>query len=111
MPIDDLQPDPLRTMEVSEDPQSVPLIVAEFERIASDAEQRLLRARALPREQFYAAARAQGGRNKHIKSYSSSPTRRPLAAITMFGTEPSMCAFACPARPIAQRSVPSTFHQ
>jgi len=58
MPIDDLHADPLRTMEVSDDSGRVPPVVAEFERIASDAENRSLRARALPRERFYAAARA-----------------------------------------------------
>jgi L-fucose mutarotase len=58
LPIDDLHADPLRTMEVTDDPRSIPPIVAEFERIASDAERRSLRARALPRQQFYAAARA-----------------------------------------------------
>ena len=57
MPIDD-QVDALRSMEVTNDPQSIPPIVAEFERIASDAEWRSLRAHALPRQQFYAAARA-----------------------------------------------------
>ena len=58
LPIDDLHADPLRTMEVTDDPQSIPPIVAEFERIASHAERRSLHARALPRQQFYAAARA-----------------------------------------------------
>ena len=57
MPIDD-GVDALRSMEVTGDPQSIPPIVAEFERIASDAERRSLRAHALPRQQFYAAARA-----------------------------------------------------
>ena len=36
---------------------SVPPIVVEFERIAAEAERRALRARALPRAEFYAAAR------------------------------------------------------
>ena len=58
MPIDDLRPDPVRVMEVSEDPTSVPPIVGEFERIASESERRSLRARALPRAEFYAAARS-----------------------------------------------------
>jgi L-fucose mutarotase len=57
MPIDDLRPDPMRVMEVTEDPTSVPPIVVEFERIAAEAERRALRARALPRAEFYAAAR------------------------------------------------------
>jgi L-fucose mutarotase len=57
MPIDDLRPDPVRVMEVTEDPTSVPTIVGEFERIASESERRSLRARALPRAEFYAAAR------------------------------------------------------
>jgi len=58
MPIDDMRPDALRSMEVTEDPASTPPIVREFEQIASECERRELRARALPREQFYAAARA-----------------------------------------------------
>jgi L-fucose mutarotase len=57
MPIDDLRPDPIRVMEVTEDPTSVPPIVGEFERIAAEAERRALKARALPRAEFYAAAR------------------------------------------------------
>lgn len=57
MPIDDLRPDPIRVMEVTEDPTSVPPIVGEFERIAAEAERRALRASALPRAEFYAAAR------------------------------------------------------
>lgn len=58
LPVDDMRHDPLRVMEVTEDPGSTPPVVAEFERIASEVEGRPLRARALPREQFYAAARA-----------------------------------------------------
>ena len=45
------------------------------------------------------------------RSHSSSGTRRPLAAITMLGTRPSRNPIVWPARPTAQRSVPSTFHQ
>jgi L-fucose mutarotase len=58
MPVDDLRNDPLRVMEVTGDAAARPPIVGEFERIASEIEGRTLRARALPREQFYAAARA-----------------------------------------------------
>ena len=56
MPIDDLRADPLRVME-TEDPTTVPPIVGEFERIATEAERRAMHARALPRADFYAAAR------------------------------------------------------
>jgi len=58
MPVDNMREDPVRVMEVSEDPSSTPPIVHEFAKIASEAEGRVLRTRALPREQFYAAARA-----------------------------------------------------
>jgi L-fucose mutarotase len=58
LPVDDLRQDALRVMEVTEDPTLTPAIVEEFERIASEVEGRTLTARALPREQFYSAARA-----------------------------------------------------
>jgi L-fucose mutarotase len=58
LPIDDMRADPLRSMEVTDDPASTPPIVREFEQIASESERRQLRARALPREAFYAAAHA-----------------------------------------------------
>lgn len=51
------------------------------------------------------------GRMSMSRSHSSSGTRRPLAAITMLGTRPSRNAIVWPARPTAQRAVPSTFHQ
>jgi L-fucose mutarotase len=58
MPVDTVRPDPVRVMEVTEDPSSKPPIVVEFERIASEVEGRTLRARALPRAEFYATARS-----------------------------------------------------
>lgn len=58
LPIDDLREDPLRVMAVTGNADAKPDIVAEFERIASDAEGRSLGAHPLPREEFYATARA-----------------------------------------------------
>src|SRR5262245_19898492 len=57
MPVD-ARADALRVMEVTEDPSSKPPIVGEFERIAAETEGRAFRARALPRAEFYATARA-----------------------------------------------------
>jgi DNA-binding winged helix-turn-helix (wHTH) protein len=74
--------------------------------------------RALPPRPRRARARAARARryaklrrSSMSTSHSSSATRRPLAAITMDGTEPSRCALAWPARPRPQRSVPIAFHQ
>jgi L-fucose mutarotase len=58
MPVDDLRDDPVRVMQESGDAAAKPPIVGEFERIVSEKEGRPLQSRALPREQFYAAARA-----------------------------------------------------
>jgi L-fucose mutarotase len=56
LPVDDFLDDPIRSMAVVGNPDSKPEIVAEFEQLVAAAEGRSVAARALSREEFYAAA-------------------------------------------------------
>jgi L-fucose mutarotase len=57
LPLDDFVEAPLATMAVVGDAAAVPPVVQQFIALAQRAEERDLRAEALPREQFYARAR------------------------------------------------------